>query len=366
MKIGFYNHTFMDGSGIDSVIYDVASKLSKKHDVEINTFYCNKKTNLIINILSKTKNKSVFSAYNPVTAINTIKSVKKYDLVISHICPMNILAGIGSRIYHKKHIAYFWGSPPTSSTKSILEKLYLKYLHLTEKIVPKLATVSLVPNEFIKKWNNNKKAIIFPMHGVDFKRFDLKKIKDNKRLEEIKKNYQMPKNAKIIFSLGRVLPYKGYDTLIKILGIVRKKYPETYLLIGGSLWDKKYVEYLKNISDDHTILCGLISNEDLPYYYALCDVYASASKWEGQLCSEALAMKKPYVAWDITSHKYILKDGLTGYLIKPYDFNGFAEIICSILDNPEKYEKIEEKGYEWVKENMDYDKIVDKFEKLLK
>jgi len=361
MKIGIYHHTFIYGSGIDNVINEIANRLAKSNEVEINTFFCNR-NDCKVNVLSKSRKKSVFTAYNPFSALNIIKSVKNYDVVMSHIYPMNLLVSIGSLVYKKPHIAYFWGAPPSWMVKGLFEKLYHKYLHLTERIIPKIGvTKSLVPNEFIKKWNKNKNAEILPMHGVDLKRFSMKNV--NKK-NCIKKRFKIPANAKILFTLGRVMPYKGVDLLINVLEIIRQKYPNTYLIVGGSFWNEKYLDYLKSISDDHIILAGLVSEEDLVDYYGMCDIYVSASKWEGQLNAEALAMGKPYIAFDTTSHRYTIDNGKNGYLVKPYDVKKFAEKIIYLFDKPDAMKKLGNKGYEWVLENGDYDKIVKKLEEM--
>ena len=125
MKIGIYHHTFIHGSGIDNVIKEIANRLSKKHNVEINTFFCNRKDcKAKINVLSKAKTKSIFNAYNPKTAIKTITSVKKYDVVMSHMYPINALVSIGKFIYSTPHLAYFWGAPPSFVANNLREKVY--------------------------------------------------------------------------------------------------------------------------------------------------------------------------------------------------------------------------------------------------
>lgn len=364
MKIGIYHHTFMKGSGIDSVIKEVADRLSKKNQVEINTFFSDRHDcKAKIRLLSRSKSKSVFNANNPATTLRTIKSVKKYDVVMTHIYPMNLLVSIASVLYKKPHIAYFWGAPPSWMVKGIAEKSYHKFLHLTELFVPKLGVKkSLLPNGFIKKWNKNKKATILPMHGVNLKKFSSKNV-DKSNCKKILKRHNIPTNAKILFTLGRVTPYKGVDLLIKALKKVRQKQPNTYLIVGGSLWNKEHVKYLKSIADDHTILAGLISEKDLVDYYSLCDVYVSASKWEGQLNAEALAMGKPYIAFDTTSHRYTIDNGNTGFLIKPYNTRDFAKKILKVLEDKKLSKKLSKNGIQWVQDNMNYDKIVEKLEK---
>lgn len=352
----------MYGSGIDNVIKEIAIRLNKNNDIEINTFFCDRKDFKKVILHSNNKSKSVFTAYNPFAALKVIRSVKRYDAVMSQIYPMNLLVALGCFIYKKPHIAYFWGAPPGWMASSLFEKIYFKFLHLTELMMPAFVSKSLVPNGFIKKWNRNKKAIEFPMHGVDLKRFNIKKF-NKKNAEKIKKKYGIPKDAKILFTLGRVTPYKGVDLLIKSLNIVRNKYPNTYLVVGGKPWTNDYIKYLKSLSDEHVVLVGLVEEENLVDYYGMCDIYVSASKWEGQLNAEALAMGKPYIAFDTTSHRHTLEDGKNGFLVKPYDVNEFGKKMITLFDKPKLMNSMGKEGLKWALEYSDYDKIADKLEK---
>jgi len=78
---------------------------------------------------------------------------------MSHMYPINLFVALGSLFYKKKHIACFWGVPPSFTANNVREKAYLKFLHLMEIIIPKIRyNINLVPNEFIKKRNKIKKS----------------------------------------------------------------------------------------------------------------------------------------------------------------------------------------------------------------
>ncbi len=361
LNIGIFNHSFINGSGIDNVIKDHANFLIKYHDVEINTFFADRTDcKAKINILSDAKTKSVFNAHKPADALRMIRQIKRYDVVMSHIYPANLLTALGSKIYSVPHLAYFWGAPPLFMLDNFPEKLYHFYLHLTEILVPKLGvTKSLVPNEFIKQRNKNKKAEILPLHGVNIKRFSPNNV--NKRiLDKLVKKHKLPKNAKILFMLGRVTPYKGVDLMIRVHNKVIQKIPNSYFLIGGKPWNKQYQDYLKSIANKNVIFLGLVPEEEIVEYYALTDVYISGSKWEGLLCAEPFGLKKPYVAFDSTANKYTVTDGVTGYLAKPFDIDEFAKKTIELLKNDKKRREFGEAAYEWVKNNLDYSLLIKK------
>jgi glycosyltransferase involved in cell wall biosynthesis len=368
MKIGIYHHTYIYGSGIDNVLREIAVRLSKKNCVEIITFYTDRKdSDLKIRVISRSKSKSVFNAYNPITAIKVIRSVKDYDVVFTSIYPMNSLVSLGRIFYGKKHrhISYFWAAPPASVIRGFFEKIYHLFLNLTEIIMPHVGVdVSLVPNEFIKRWNKVKKAKILPLHGVDLKRFSDKAV-SVKSADKIRQKNHIPKNAKIIFTVGRVVPYKGIDLLIDVVKKVNESGLDTYLIVGGSLWNKKYVDELKKIKEGHTLLVGLIPEKDLAPYYKLCDAYVSASKWEGQLNAEACAMSKPYVAFDTTSHRFTIQQAKTGFLVSPYDTEEFADKVISLLKDKALSGRIGKNARIWAENNSDYDRIAENIERVM-
>ncbi|MCX8178142.1 MAG: glycosyltransferase family 4 protein, partial [Candidatus Bathyarchaeota archaeon] len=73
-----------------------------------------------------------------------------------------------------------------------------------------------------------------------------------------------------------------------------------------------------------------VSEEELPLYYAACDVYVTCSRLEGfnLPLAEAQACGKPVVAFDIGPHREIVKKG---YVIKPFDTVQFKEKVVELL-----------------------------------
>jgi len=65
------------------------------------------------------------------------------------------------------------------------------------------------------------------------------------------------------------------------------------------------------------------------------DVFALSSWTEGLPITvlEAMAAEKPVVATRVGGTPEIIKDGLTGLLVEPYDAEGLAEGLVRILSN---------------------------------
>ncbi len=118
--------------------------------------------------------------------------------------------------------------------------------------------------------------------------------------------------------------------MLQSLNIIKKHIPNVKLLIVGKPTFKDYFRSLKKLDNKGVIFTGFVPDEDLPYYYAACDVYVTASLWEGfdLPATEAQACGKKVVAFDIGSHSEIVKNGT---LVKNKDIKSFSEAVVKLI-----------------------------------
>ena len=97
------------------------------------------------------------------------------------------------------------------------------------------------------------------------------------------------------------------------------------------------METLNKISNDSVIFTGPVPDEEVPYYYAACDVYATASIWEGfdMPVAEAQNCGKPVVAFDVGPHREVIKSGKLGKLVPTKDTKAMATAILNFIDENE-------------------------------
>jgi glycosyltransferase involved in cell wall biosynthesis len=82
------------------------------------------------------------------------------------------------------------------------------------------------------------------------------------------------------------------------------------------------------------IFTDYVSDEELPYHYSVCDVYATASLWgdfnlpavEAQACGKSVA------AFDIGSHCEVIKTPENGLLISAGDTKALSNAILELLN----------------------------------
>jgi len=77
-----------------------------------------------------------------------------------------------------------------------------------------------------------------------------------------------------------MIPSKDMHLLIDAFHRIKAEIPRAKLIIVGKPAYPGYEKTLHRIADDAVIFAGEVSDEELPYYYAACDVYATATLWE--------------------------------------------------------------------------------------
>lgn len=258
--------------------------------------------------------------------IKYYKKLKNYDIVISHFYPMNWLAFNARKKYKIKYVYFNHGINTTGLLNNISQKFYMKlfsfFNNMTLRNVDEAYSVSKYLKEDLEKVSGLKSKVIY--NKIDNKRFN-KKVKGAK----ITKKYNL-KNKKVLLYVGRIAPHKGIHLLLKSFNLIKEQIPNVKLLIVGKPTFNNYFKRLKNIASKDVIFTGFVDDKELPYYYAACNLYTTASLWEGfnLPAAEAQACGKKVVAFDMGSHPEIVKNGI---LVKEKDVKGFADVIIRIL-----------------------------------
>ncbi len=334
MKIAILTPTFSHFSGIDRLV-EMQSKnfIKKGHKVDIFTLNASiepKKAGLYV--LGMPKNHFLQRIYRlfmffDVKKINKYADIlKNYDIIISHLYPMNILAYKAKKKNKKLKYIYHNAGVGIVDSYSFFEKIYLHLFNFlnnkTIKNCDQAISISNFLREVLKKETGKDSK-------VEYIKIDGKKFHKGIDGKKIKKRYNI-KNEPLFLYVGRISPHKGVHLLIKSFKLVQRKYPKAKLIIIGKHTFPGYTKKLKKLANENVIFPGFVPDNELPYYYAACDVYTTASLWEGFdiPCVESQACGKPVVAFNIGSHPEVVKKGI---LVKEKDINGFAKAIINII-----------------------------------
>ena len=373
MKIAFIHHVLYVGEGIDTVIYELSKHLAKEHDVTIFTFNSEYTDDFGVKIVeipfpfkgNKLVNPGLVPFF-PHKIMKIRKYLREYDVINTHLAySAGFIPLLPKKMDNVLHIFVEW-STKNKSAYGIFGRFAEAVGKRAEIYVAGHADEVIAPSDFVKRYAKQESGVDATkilLDGVNFDLFD----KDRISSDEIYEKYPQLEDSLIILYVGSVIPHRNVDILIKSLKIVKNEIENVKLVIVGKTKDRKYYKSLMNLIETEdlqksVIFTGVVPWEDLPKYYAACDVFATCSQWEGFLRAEAYAMEKPMVAFDVTANAETIQDGKTGLLVKEISPEAFASALIELLSNKKKAKEMGRNGYKWAKDNLDFDVIAKNFE----
>ena len=207
------------------------------------------------------------------------------------------------------------------------------------------------------------KKIKIIRYGVNLEKFK------PQQLNEKLKNKLFSQDVKIVISTKPLRKECDLETLIRAVPLVLKEVPETRFLIVG---DGEEKVKLKNLAKSLGILnkikfVGWISPEDLPQYFNLAEIFICTSLVETGLASstaEAMACGIPVIVSDSGDNRILIKDGENGFIFPPKNSKILAEKLIILFKNENLRQKFHLAHRKWIKENNNYQKEMEKMEKI--
>lgn len=344
MKILHIGKFFPVYGGVEKVMYDLCDGLSK-NGIQSDFLGANadhKKTEIfhindLFTVYAMNYAKYIASTYLSPDMIFQLRKIKdNYDIIhIHHPDPMACLALYlsgykGKVICHwhsdivkQKNLLKLYGPLQTWMLKRSSQIITTSpsYRDYSPFLKPYLDKVSVVP-------------IGIPPVNTILKEDVIASIKT------------MTKGRKMIFSLGRLIYYKGYEYLVK----AAKLLPDYCFVVGGKGPLKESLEKLVETLGlkDNFFFVGRIEDEDLPSFYASMDLFClpsiARSEAFGIVQIEAMAYAKPIVATNIigSGTGWVNANAVSGLNAEIENPTDLAEKIKTILEDKnltEKYEK---------------------------
>lgn len=140
---------------------------------------------------------------------------------------------------------------------------------------------------------------------------------------------------KIVYSLGRLVGYKGYQYLVEAASFLTDDY---VVVIGGEGPLREELE--KQIADlnlqEKVKLIGRVADEDFEAWYGACSLFCLSSIWKTEAFAivqiEAMSSGKPVVATKIKGSgvSWVNEDGVSGINVEPEDPKALAEAIMEV------------------------------------
>ena len=152
----------------------------------------------------------------------------------------------------------------------------------------------------------------------------------------------------LILQLGRMVPRKGVENVIRGLGRLRRQHAiaARLLVVGGETEDAdpaitpeigrlQAITTEENVADVVSFV-GRRGRDLLRYYYSAADLFVTTPWYEpfGITPVEAMACGTPVIGSNVGGIKFTVRDGENGYLVPPGNPDAIAERIAHLYRNP--------------------------------
>ncbi|MFC1522169.1 glycosyltransferase [Elusimicrobiota bacterium] len=166
--------------------------------------------------------------------------------------------------------------------------------------------------------------------------------------EEVRLLRDRNHNAPLILFIGRVVPYKGVEYLVRALPSLKRK--ARLLLVGSGPLRRDLEDLAIDLGVASRIeFSGAISDEELLSYYHACDCFVLPSVMNNEAFGivqlEAMACGKPVINTNLpTGVPGVSVNGETGITVEPGDPVALANAINSLIENKELARKYGSNG----------------------
>ena len=363
MRIGLFTDTYPPFiNGVSTSVYMLKKALERKgHQVFVVTLnsesfkYKFDEDNTVIRIPGLPigiYDYRVSSIY-PIRAMNIIRKWK-LDVIHSHTeFSVGTFARFISRQYniplvHTYHTLY--EDYVYYITKGYFDKPSKKIVeYLTQFYCDKTANELIVPTKkiydlFKEKYNVDKNIYVIPT-GIEIDRFYEENV-DKKKVEDIRNSLKIDKKAFNIVFVGRLAKEKNVDLLLSAQRKINDKDKNINLIIIGDGPDmEEYKETAKRLKiDKNVFFTGKVPWEEIPAYYRVGNVFATASTSEtqGLTVIEAMAASIAPICIDDESFRNTVIDGLNGRIFK--DEDEFVDIVLELSKNKKELSNLQKQA----------------------
>ncbi len=176
--------------------------------------------------------------------------------------------------------------------------------------------------------------------GVDSARF---RPLDADERARVRARFGLDPGARVIVGVSRLVPRKGFDTLIRAASRLCATRPDLQVAIAGGGRDRARLERVTAEQRSPVQFLGRVADDDLPAVYGAGDVFAMLcrDRWAGLeqegfgiVFLEAAACAVPQVAGHSGGSDEAVVDGVTGRVVHGDDPLAVAAALAPMLDDP--------------------------------
>ena len=250
---------------------------------------------------------------------------------------------------------------------SVLRSYEKKLMNRSDALI---AVSKYTVNELTGLYGISTDKIHVIYNGVDIKKF---KPRPNKT--QLREQFGLEPDKKIVLFVGRLYHRKGLEPLLRSIYQVVKEFNKVTFAISGTGFKEKE-ESLKNLAKELNIenvvkFLGYVPDEKLPELYSASDIFVLPAIYENFPFAilEAQSTALPVISTNVGGIPEFLEDGKNGFVIEPGDEPVLTQKLLTLLQNPKLAKNMGNQGRKMIEEQLSWDiitnQVVELYHKLL-
>ena len=172
-----------------------------------------------------------------------------------------------------------------------------------------------------------------------------------------------------VLTVGRAIPEKGFDVVIRAFARVRDAHPDWRLRVAGG---GAHLPELRALVDEHALteaveLLGWVDPSAVPGLVADAAVFVAASRWQeplGLTAIEAARGGLPVLVTDVGGLPETVANGQTGRVVPPDNPEALADALTEFMGDAPLRQRMGDAGKIFVQDRFDFDHFLDAHEAL--
>ena len=367
--------TFISKSGSARRTYAVCKALAKKYKVVLIVGKDYDPTGFSLEDIQIIKISELQKYLDPIkdsiAFYKLYRVIKQLSPVVvhTHLAKAGILGRLAAHlagvqwILHTVHGPTFSNFHPTFEritfwTAEKLASLVTDYFIFVGKSLQKFYT----SNNLCKPYNS-----LVIKTGKDISQIKKALVLPQNKISEIRKNlFQASEKELILGFVGRIVPSKNLEHLVKVAELLKEKKVSFKIVIVGKallkeeLWYERHIKKLiaKHNLNRHFVFLGFVK-DIFPIFRAL-DLVILTSRYEGlpNVLVEAGLCERVCIAYNIGGAQEVIHDGETGFLVSYGNVYELAEKIMEFLSNRKKFYAVGQKAREILEKEYSMEKML--------
>jgi glycosyltransferase involved in cell wall biosynthesis len=292
-----------------------------------------------------------------VTAVTKLANLirrEKVDLLHLHNSPgmfwgtlARIASATGVPIVRTEHNPYIPEDLP-----ALYRRLYPQFTKRASKVI---CVSELVRRSYAERFPALAGSFMEIPNGI--------RMQDYEKLPpraECRAQFKLLPGAKLIGTVGRMVPVKNHKLLIEALFRARQTVSDVHLaIIGEGDLRESLAAYAADLGVSEYV--SLVKEtRKIDYFYGAIDIFCLSSDSEGMPLTllEALASGVPVVSTEVGGISEVIESGKNGYLVPKGSAEFLAKRIVELLQDPSKAAELALAGRKMVHERFPAEKMI--------